>query len=403
MQRHSRKPLRILQITPYFEDAWAYGGIPRVAGSLCHALARRGHWVTVCTTDVCSATSRLGCSHLPRPMVRQEQGVLDIQVFKNISNRVAYHLQFFSPLGLRTYLRRHAGAFDVAHLHSHHHLLGVIAERELRRARVPYVVAPNGTAGRIERRRWAKWVFDTTVGRRVLPNASRLLAVSHAEETQLEALGVPAAKVRHVRNPIDLTEFVEPQTPGLFRRRFGISAPTIILYLGKLTPRKGVDVLIEAFQRMNDPEQCLVIAGNDMGSLSTLQQQVHGLGLTASVIFAGLLSGKERLEAMTDANVVAYPGRDEIFGLVALEANMCGTPVVVADDSGCGEVQRELGGGLVVPYGDPSLLAGALFSILHDQLQWQEAAEQAKARIPSIYGSDIVAGQLEAIYRELIY
>ena len=51
-------PLRILHVVPYYEQAWAYGGIPRLTTTITRALARRGHDVTVCTTDVCDRTSR---------------------------------------------------------------------------------------------------------------------------------------------------------------------------------------------------------------------------------------------------------------------------------------------------------------------------------------------------------
>ena len=67
-------------------------------------------------------------------------------MFRNLSNSLAYHLQFFTPMGLRRYMRRAAATFDVAHIHACHNLPGVIAAAELSRAGVPYVVSPNGTA-----------------------------------------------------------------------------------------------------------------------------------------------------------------------------------------------------------------------------------------------------------------
>src|SRR5262245_15211810 len=147
--------LRILHVTPYFADAWAYGGIPRLAHAMVRGLARRGHHVTVCTTDACDATARLAA----RPTSCIADGV-DVRVFPNISNRLAYGLQFFLPRGLNRYLRSHARSFDVAHLHACRNVPGAIAARHLRRAGVPYVLQPNGTAPRIERRRAAKAAFD---------------------------------------------------------------------------------------------------------------------------------------------------------------------------------------------------------------------------------------------------
>src|SRR4029078_8104636 len=143
---------RVLHVAPYYEEAWAYGGIPRVVSRLARGLARRGHRVTVCTTDVCDATSRLPAER------RGGAGGVELRVFPNLSNHLAYHWQLFTPRGLGEALREIAAELDVAHLHGCHHLPGAIAARALARAGVPYVLSPNGTAPLLERRRAAKWL-----------------------------------------------------------------------------------------------------------------------------------------------------------------------------------------------------------------------------------------------------
>src|SRR6266545_4656039 len=78
--------LRILHVAPYYEQAWAYGGIPRLATTMTRALARRGHHVTVCATDVCDQESRAARDG------GQPHGV-DVRLFPNVSNALAYRLQ----------------------------------------------------------------------------------------------------------------------------------------------------------------------------------------------------------------------------------------------------------------------------------------------------------------------
>src|SRR5262245_59740262 len=179
--RHLRtmRPLRIVHVTPYSADAWSYGGIPRVVAALSRGLARRGHHVTVCATDVCDRSSRL---RGPREFMCD--GV-HIRLFPNLSNRLAYQFQLFLPVGFGDYLARNATGFDVAHVHACRNLPGVIAARHFRKAGVPYVLAPNGTAPIIERRRVAKRTFDAIAGDRVVAGASKVLAVSNAERRQL--------------------------------------------------------------------------------------------------------------------------------------------------------------------------------------------------------------------------
>src|SRR5712691_1217150 len=387
-----RAPVRILHVTPYSADAWAYGGIPRVAHSLTRGLARRGHQVTMCTTDACDESTRVPSGE------RQVDGV-EWRVFPNLSNRLAYHMQLFLPLGLGNYLRRHAGTFDVAHLHACRNMPGALAAHHLRRTGVPYVLAPNGTAPRIERRLPAKHAFDVVAGRRILAGAARVLAVSDAERRQLSELGVACGAIRVIPNPVDLDELTSPVTPGNFRRRFALPSGPLVLFLGKLTPRKRLDVLSQAFARLQRSDASLVIAGNDMGAGVEARSLVRALGLEGRTFFTGLLRAEERLEALADADVLVYPSEHEIFGLVPLEALLSGTSVVVADDSGCGEVVRATGGGQVVPLGNAEALARAIDAVLDDPTSWRAAATLAQARIRATYGADVVCAQLEQLYQ----
>jgi glycosyltransferase involved in cell wall biosynthesis len=398
--------VHLLHVTPYYRDAWGYGGIPRVATALCAGLAGRGHRVTVCTTDVRDSSSRTSGPAM-RDRLRPGRAFLDhagveVHVFPNLSNTLAYRAQLFVPLGLRAFLRQEAGRFHLAHIHGHHHLPGSIAAAELRRAGVPHVITPNGTAPRIERRILAKWLFDVTLGRGVLAGAERIIAVSRAEQRQLERLGIPPTRIRVVHNPVEVDAFRVPRLRGAFRRRWGIPFKRFVLYLGQITPRKQVDLLVRAFARLATPELGLVIAGNDAGAAVRVRAAVRQLGLQARVLFTGQLEGQQRPEALHDADVVAYPGRDEIFGLVPLEALLCGTPVVVADDSGCGEVIRAVGGGLVVRQGDPAALAGALAAVLEGQPGWRKAAAEAGERVAQQFSPETIASGVERVYAELV-
>lgn len=384
--------LRVLHVTPYGAEAWAYGGIPRVSDALARGLAGRGHHVTVCTTDARDARRRI-----ERP--RGTRDDVDVRVFPNVSNRLAYDWQLFMPLGLSSYLRRHRGDFDVAHLHACRNLPGVIAAKHMRRAGVPYVLAPHGTAPVLERRRAAKRLFDVVAGRRVLHGASRVLAVTQAERRQLEREGVAPDRIAVVPNPMTLSEFDPPPARGAFRRRAGIHGP-LVAYLGKLTPRKRVDMLVRAFADMPG-NATLVVAGNDMGSDGDVRAAARAAGGRARIVFTGLLEGAARLELLADADLVVYPSEHEIFGLVPLEALLAGTPVVVANDSGCGEVVAAMGGGRVVA-GDAAAVRGAMEHILAAPAHWRDAAAQAAQRIRTTYAPDVVCAQLEAVYREIL-
>jgi glycosyltransferase involved in cell wall biosynthesis len=404
--------LRVLHVTPYSAQAWAYGGIPRLVDAMVSGLAAAGHEVTVCTTDAGDDASRLrrtgqagqtGRAWRAWDADTRADGVV-VRVFPNISNRLAYHAQFFTPIGLHTFLRRHRHRFDVAHLHACRNLPGIIAGSHLRAAGIPYVVAPNGTAPIIERRHAAKRLFDVVAGNRLLSGAAALLAVTEAERRQLLALGVAESRIHVIPNPIDVRPFLD--LPGHAQPNQDAASPArhplTVAYLGKLTPRKRVDVLIRALGRLRtvDPRYAgvrLVIAGNDLGAGPALRALVDDCGLRDAVTFTGLLRGEERLRVLAAANVVAYASEDEIFGLVPLEALLCGTPVVVAGDSGCGEVIRQVGGGLSVAPGDATALAGALATVLQRGPAGKQV-DDAAARIRARFSHHVVTSQLEDLY-----
>jgi glycosyltransferase involved in cell wall biosynthesis len=393
--------MRVLHVSPFGGDAWAYGGIPRVVEALTDGLATRGHQVTVCTTDVADQFARLAAPgrRWSSWSCQRPSGAL-VHVFPNVSNRLAYHQQLFLPMGLRRFLRRAASDYDVAHVHACRNFPGTIAASALLEAGIPYVLAPNGTAPNIERRYVAKHVFDLLWGRRVLRGAARVLAVTHAERLQLRALGVRDEKIRQVPNPVHLA--VGPvAVRGAFRRRMGIGSEPLVLYLGKLTPRKRVDVLVRALGTLPDRTARLVIAGNDMGTRADLEALARTTGLSERITFAGLVPGNARLSALADADVVVYPSEHEIFGLVPCEALSMGTPVIVCNDSGCGEILGGLPGVLAVPVGDVPALTGAMSMILGRRNEWRLQTAGAVDSIRSRFSVPTVCAGLESVYAEI--
>lgn len=397
--------LCVLHVTPYSGRAWAYGGIPRLAHAMARNLAVRGHQVTVCTTDACDADSRLAPEGPPARRFAawpplQDEGGVTLRVFPNVSNSLAYHQQAFVPIGFASFLRAHARSFDVAHLHACRNLPGVIAARCLRQAGVPYVLAPNGTAPNIESRRMAKRVFDLVMGDGVTSHASRVLAVTDFERRQLLEAGVEAGRIRVVPNPLDLSEFDPPPARGRFRARHRIEGP-LVAFLGKITPRKRVDLLIRAFARLSHTDATLVVAGNDMGAAAAAARAARDTGAAARTRFVGLLKGRERLDLLGDADVVVYPSEHEIFGLVPLEALLVGTPVIVADDSGCGEVIGATGGGLVVR-GSADALQQGIDAVLRHPAFWRAAAGTAAAIVRERFSADAVGAQLEDVYADVV-
>ena len=382
--------LRVLHVVPYFQPAWAYGGIPRLAWGLCRALADRGLDVRVVTTDVLDRRERL-------PAGPTQLDGLPVHRLRNLSNRLAYDHQLFLPRGARAVLKAEAAKADLVHLHGWWHLLNNAALQAA--PDLPLVMTPNGTLLPHERKTRLKEAWQAVLGEPVQRAVDRWIAVSRAEVNQFARAGVPRDRVHVVHNGIDLGEFEALPERGSFRRRHGLGEGPLVLYLGKLTPRKGVDHLVAALARLGRDDVRLVVAGNDMGVRDALERQAEDLGVAGRVLFTGLLTGEDRLGALADADVLVYASTEEIFGLVPFEGLLCGTPAVVSDDCGCGELVARARAGQLVRYGDPQQLASALAGLLDDAPRRQRMVARGRRFIAEQFAWPRIAAQTEAVYR----
>lgn len=368
----------------------------RLAFELARELVRRGHEVTAITTDVLDDTNRHGAGG---------KGVQDIEgvkavYMKNLSNRLAYSHQLFLPMRMKKALGELDFVPDIIHMHGHRHLLNNLAGGFAVKKNIPYVMTANGTAPNIERKMLAKRIFDKLFGDKVLRDAAGFVAVSKAEIAQYNSMGIDKDKVQLIYNGIDLEVFNSLPQRGRLREKLGIGADdTVVLYMGKITPRKGVEHLVDAVAL--EPGWKLIIAGNDMGHGKVVKEKVRALGIEDRVYFTGLLVEKPRLSAYVDADVCVYPSTLEIFGLVPFEAILCGTPVVVSDDCGCGEIINEEKAGRTVPYADPEALRQAIMATLSNSLESKEMVKRGKNFIEKELSWATIAGKTEEFYEKV--
>jgi len=380
--------LHVLHVTPYFPPTWAYGGIPRIVDGLSREQVRQGLRVTVWTTDAFDGTTRA-----PVADDRRHHGVR-VLVSKNVSNRLAYRHQLFLPRDGRALLDRLEGV-DLVHLHGHRHLLNNVAVRWAAERGVPYVMTPNGTLPRIERKTGVKGAWDLVVAGHVPRGASRIVAVSQHEVGHAHAAGLDAERVVRIPNGLWLEEFEDLPPAGTFKERWNIDGP-IVAYLGQVSPRKGVEHLAAAFEGGLGGAK-LVVGGNDMGAMG-LAKQAAG----PEVVFTGLLEGRDRLALLVDADVLVYPSSDEIFGLVPFEGLMCGTPVVVGGDCGCGQLIGAAGAGLLVRHADVDGLRARIRTLLADRVAAGAMVRRGRRYVQEKLSFEVVARQHELMYRAVL-
>ena len=249
------------------------------------------------------------------------------------------------PRRLRS-IRSSVGDADIIQMTGHWSSLHVVVFFLARRNRKPYVFCPAGALRIYGRSRWLKRIYNALIGVRIVRRAERVIAITADERSLIHAYGVPSMREVVLPNAVDLEDF-QPVEP-LFRRRIGLEAQPFILFLGRLNPIKGPDLLLDAFlavaQQM--PDYHLVFAGPDEGLGVSLSQRAQHL--PDRVHFVGEVTGAMKVDALSNAAFLAIPSRHEAMSIVALEAGACGTPVLATDQCGFPEL-AQAGGGILVP------------------------------------------------------
>jgi glycosyltransferase involved in cell wall biosynthesis len=208
--------------------------------------------------------------------------------------------------------------------------------------------------------------------RAYLPGARQVVATSEMERAELLADGFAPDRVLLRYNGIDREEFCKLPPPGVFRKKLGIEEhERFILFLGRLIPRKGADLLIKALVQLGEGTVKLVIAGpeGETGYLEHLRSQARASGVEQRVLFPGPLYGDDKKAALADAWVFALPSQYENFGNTAAEAIACGTPALVSDRCGIAPLIDQRGG-LVTSY-ETGSVAQALRRLLGDPARYQ--------------------------------
>jgi glycosyltransferase involved in cell wall biosynthesis len=391
--------MNILQVVSYFVPAQYYGGPARGAYEISRELMRRGHKVTVYTSDSLDARNRI---QLPPGNTIEMDGI-KVRYFKNLSNWLGARHRLFLTTHYFSAVRDHLREFDVVHIHEYRTLQNIAVHYHAKRYNIPYVLQPRGSLGRMAPKQRLKQVYDALWGYKLLKDASKVLALTKTEVEQCKSMGVSEDKIEIIPNGIDVSAFGDLPKSGEFRVKYGLKDnQKIILYLGRIYWIKGLDLLANAFASISKDfsEAKLVIAGADDGYLPALKKAVKELEIEEKVLFTGPLYGKDKLEAYVDADVYILPSIYETFPMTVLEACACGTPVVVTDRCGIADI---INGqvGLVVPH-DRNQLSDAILRMLTDDKMRQQFGEKGKALVRQKFDWSKIVEQLEDVYQDVL-
>ena len=356
--------MRILKVTQAYYPFQERGGPAIKVRSIARVLVELGHKVTVLTADLGFGPAEIASASAHRSG-QGWRGSLDGVEAIYLATRGRYRNLTVNP-GVVGFCRRRLREFEVVHVYGLYDLLGPAVARYCRQFGIPYLVEPLGMTRPIDRGFLLKKVWSSLVNG-YLSQASRMIATSEQERAELLRDGFPPDRVLLRYNGIDREEFRRLPPPGAFRKQAGIGDDErFIIFLGRLIPRKGADLLIEALPQIDGGRAKLVIVGpeGESGYLRFLHARARALGVEHRVLFTGPLYGDDKKAALADASVFALPSRYENFGNAAAEAIACGTPVIVSDQCGIAPLIDQRAG--LVTFYDSGAVARTLSDFFED-------------------------------------
>ena len=320
------------------------GGLPLACLEYARILADQGHQVSIYTTDLSDNGQRL-------PNKRNRNIYRDIQISYLSSGIFEKYPISFS---LARTIKKNVQKFDIVHVHGLYYFSTIAAAHYCSMFKVPYVISIHGALDPYLRKRskLRKFLFHKLFLDLVINKADGVHYTTEIERAKAHA------KLRY-RSPsfvaglgINLDDFERLPPKGMFRMKYGVSMTVpIILFLGRINFKKGLDLLVRSFRKILDifPDVILIIAGpEDPGYGIQVRKGLSENGILEKTIFTGLLLGDEKLAVFNDADIFVLPSQTENFGIAIAEAMACRLPVITTNQVNIWEKISSAKAGIII-------------------------------------------------------
>src|ERR1700733_2071973 len=357
--------MRILKVVQAYYPFQEQGGPIVKVGALARGLVQRGHEVTVLTADLGLA----GRSGDGEKFKRCKWGWCSVQDGVKVVYLplIAHYRALTLNPRVIGFCRTSLSGFDLAHFYGLYDLLGPIVGTFCRKQGIPYIIEPMGMYHPIDRGFFLKRAWHLLAGTAFWRHAAQIVATSEMEQQELLGDVLPPSELVVRYNGLNLSEFADLPARGTFRAKWKIPAhEPLILFLSRLLPRKGADILIEAFASSCPDTGRLVIAGpeGERGYRAYLEQRARNSGVESRVTFTGPMYDGDKRALFADSDIFALPSTYENFANAPAEAIACGVPVIITNACGIRSLVDGRAGLVISP--EKGALTRSLSTLLND-------------------------------------
>ncbi len=369
-----------------------FGGVSKVVFELARAQGQLGCHVKIATTNYSAYLNRdIPCNRTIKC------GPVEIAYYQ------AQRWPELRSTALKKVIAMTAHQYDVLHTHNTFLSFNRYVRMAAVRAGRPYFVHPHGALDSVVLRRGLikyikKRIYILLIERRNLNRAAGVFAFTRREEDQLRTLRV-RSPIHILPNGIEILKSVDPRR---FRLKWNIPAEShIILFLGRIDQKKGIDVLIEGFARVTShwPTARLVVSGDRSKDISynvRLAKICKERSIEERVIWTGFLDEQAKVEAMSAATVFSHVSRSEGMAMAILEGMAAGLPVIVSD--GCYMDRAVQEGAVALSKYDPICLGHKIEELLADRELRDTMSKTAKAYVAANHSWEAIARDSLEIY-----
>lgn len=383
--------MNILLVAPYL--ALTYGGTSKSVRELATTIGNTGTNVDLVTTNA------------------NGKAKLDVPVNLWLSQET-YRVRYFpcwnqedfiiSP-ALLSWLVRNLHRYDIVHTNTIFAPSISLTHWLCRLQNLPYIATPHGML-----EPWAlsyktskKRLYYHLIEKPLLTQAEAIQTLAHSEAKNLNALGYQQTIV--IPNGIHRQDFETLPSPEDFYQQFPETRhKTLILFLGRIDPKKGLDLLAPAFAQVRDRfwEAHLVVAGPDsIGFLPTVRTYFRKAGCLEAVTFTGMLGGSLKYAAFTAASIYVAPSYSEGFSMSILEGMASGLPCIFT--TSCNFSEAAAANAAHVVDVNTNAIAEALMECFSQPREAQAMGDRAREFIFQNYTWDKMASRLIKVYTEI--
>lgn len=289
------------------------------------------------------------------------------------------------------FLLKHWDSYDIVHAHSHLFFSTVVCAIVRKFRSTPLVVTSHGLVSQTAPQ-WLQRLYLPTIGRWIFRTADAIICYTTAERDQLIDLGVSPGKIHIIHNGIDTSVFTPSSTTSPKKQ---------ILWIGRFTPGKGVDYLLEGFGAFSRdfPDYILLMVG--WGPLKEeCVRMIREMGLQDKIVLRDFIPNDELPQLYRESSIFILTSLEEGVPRTILEAMACGRPVVCTALPQLVDIIT--GSGILIPTRDPGAVADALTELVTAPDLANKLGEAAREKIVSDYSwGDTVAKTLE-LYASLV-